>query len=142
AARLRDVFLGARDGLERFLDDGPVRHPQFAMLAADIRRLATAPESLVTRASQAAFRTLVDRARAYFLTQEGKPRGEKFTGTGFTGEHCSNESAWRRHRTVATGLAPAVAETVRAFRRDLNVVLSRGVWRIFAVALSQYQRTL
>src|SRR5204863_2733454 len=76
AARLRDVFLGARDGLGRFLDDGPVRHPQFAMLAADIRRLATAPESLVTRASQAAFRTLVDRARAYFLTQEGKPRGE------------------------------------------------------------------
>ena len=29
-----------------------------------------------------------------------------------------------------------------AFRRDLNVVMSRGVWRIFAVALTTYQQTL
>jgi hypothetical protein len=35
-----------------------------------------------------------------------------------------------------------VAEGVRAFRRDLNVVLSRGVWRVFAVTLNEYQRTL
>ena len=35
-----------------------------------------------------------------------------------------------------------MAEAIRAFRRDLNVVLSRGVWRIFAVTLAQYQRTL
>ena len=35
-----------------------------------------------------------------------------------------------------------MAEAIRAFRRDLNVVMSRGVWRIFGVALSQYQRTL
>jgi ATP-dependent helicase/nuclease subunit A len=158
AARLRDIFLGARDGLDRFLDDGPVRHPQFAMLADDIRHLVeTGPRRsgsaedhrgaeqappLRTRESQAAFRTLVDRVRAYFLTQDGRPRGGKFTGTGFTGEHCGHEDAWRRHRATAAGLAPAVAEAVRAFRRDLNVVLSRGVWRIFAVALSQYQRTL
>ena len=167
AARLRDVFLGARDGLGRFLDDGPVRHPQFAMLADDIRHLvemdlrerraetgqgprraeqgprrAEQAPPLRTRESQAAFRTLVDRVRAYFVTQDGRPRGGKFTGTGFTGEHCGHEDAWRRHRATAAGLAPAVAEAVRAFRRDLNVVLSRGVWRIFAVALSQYQRTL
>jgi ATP-dependent helicase/nuclease subunit A len=35
-----------------------------------------------------------------------------------------------------------IAEAIKAFRRDLNVVLSRGVWRIFAVTLAQYQRTL
>ena len=44
AARLRDVFGGVRDGLETFLDDGPVGHPQFAMLAADIRALVGDPE--------------------------------------------------------------------------------------------------
>ena len=38
AARLRDVFGGVRDGLGAFLNDGPVRHPQFAMLADDVRR--------------------------------------------------------------------------------------------------------
>ena len=31
---------------------------------------------------------------------------------------------------------------MRAFRRDLNVILSRGVWRLFQIALSQYRRTL
>ena len=31
---------------------------------------------------------------------------------------------------------------MRAFRRDLNVVMSRGVWRIFAVALTTYRQTL
>src|SRR4030095_15989798 len=38
--------------------------------------------------------------------------------------------------------APVIAEGLRAFRRDLNVVLSRGVWRVFAVTLNEYQRTL
>jgi ATP-dependent helicase/nuclease subunit A len=142
AARLREIFGAARDGLDRFLNDGPIRHPQFAMLAADIRRLVGSPDSFASRESQAAFRTLVDRLRAYFLTQDGKPRGGKFTGTGFSAEQCGTEDAWRRHRATAAGMAPSIAEAVRAFRRDLNVVLSRGVWRVFAVALTQYQRTL
>src|SRR4051812_14738398 len=31
AARLRDIFTSARDGLDAFLNDGPIHHPQFAM---------------------------------------------------------------------------------------------------------------
>src|SRR5262245_31786538 len=42
AARLSDVFEGVHGGLGRFLADGPIRRPQFAMLAADIRRLRLA----------------------------------------------------------------------------------------------------
>src|SRR5438046_2252299 len=40
--------------------------------------------------------------------------------------------------------SPACAggEAIRAFRRDLNAVMCRGVWRIFAVAMRQYQHTL
>ncbi|MBI3493845.1 MAG: UvrD-helicase domain-containing protein [Acidobacteria bacterium] len=143
AARLRDLFTGVRDGLDAFLQDGPVRHPQFAMLAGDVRRLV-GPVALQIkdREGQAAFRAFVDRLRAYFLTQDGKPRGEKFTGTPFKAAHCDTEDAWRRHRATASQIAPAMAEAIRAFRRDLNAVMSRGVWRIFAVALRQYQSTL
>src|SRR6185369_8795321 len=68
AARLRDVFAGVRDGLDAFLGDGPVRHPQFAMLADDVRQLcavsepaSASPQSPVP--SHAAFRALVDRLR-------------------------------------------------------------------------------
>src|SRR3989454_615730 len=148
AARLRDVFSSVRDGLDVFLDDGPIHQPQFAMLAADIRHLwaqsAIRNESAIRNPQSAreTFRSFIDRLRAYFLTQDGKPRGEKFTGTPFKATDCDTEDAWRRHRASAAQLAPLVADVIRGFRRDLNVVLSRGVWRIFAVALSQYQRTL
>ena len=140
AEALGDLF----GGVIVFLDAGPVRHPQFAMLAADIRALVSDPGSLAldAREGQAALRALLDRLRAYFLTQDGRPRGKSFTGTIFKKEDCSSEDAWRRHRQVASDLAPAVAETILRFRRDLNVVLARGVWRIFAVLMNQYQRTL
>ena len=94
------------------------------------------------REEQAAFRHLIDRLRAYFLTQDGKPRGERFTGTPFNAADCDTDDAWRRHRATAATLAPLVADAIRGFRRDLNAVMSRGVWRIFAVALRQYQDTL
>jgi ATP-dependent helicase/nuclease subunit A len=138
AARLRDIFAGARGGLDAFLDDGPRHHQQFAMLAADIRALSD-PE---IRIPQSAFRNFVDRVRAYFLTGEGKPRGEKFMGTGFNAEDCDSPDAWKRHRASAAQMAPAIHEAIRAFRRDLNAVMSRGVWRIFFVALQRYQHTL
>ena len=165
SARLRELLAGVRGGLDAFLRDGPIQHPQFAMLAADIRRLCE-PDSeavasgsraranastnaredesdaLDARAAQAEFRALVDRLRAYFLKQDGDPRGQHFTGTGFNALDCRSEDAWKRHRQSAAALAPAMAEAIRAFRRDLNVVMSRGVWRIFAVTLREYQRTL
>src|SRR5262245_6485236 len=134
-ARLTEIFAAARDGIDGFLNDGPVRHAQFAMLAEDIRAL---PQNL----TPAEFRNLIDRLRAYFLTQDGSPRGANFTGTGFSAVNCDTEDAWRRHRASAAQLAPLVADAIRAFRRDLNAVMARGVWRIFAVALHQYQRTL
>jgi len=143
AAKLRDELLGVRDGLETFLADGPIGHLQFAMLAADLRTLCGATAGrFESREAQAAFRALLDRLRGYFLTKEGQPRGEKFTGTGFKAEHCASDAAWKRHRASAAALAPRIAGIAAAFRRDLNVVLSRGVWRIFGVTLGQYQRTL
>ncbi|HEX3646697.1 MAG TPA: UvrD-helicase domain-containing protein [Vicinamibacterales bacterium] len=138
AARLREIFTGIRGGLDAFLADGPRRHPQFAMLADDIRALSDPACGI----QQSAFRNLVDRLRAYFLTQEGKPRSEKFAGTGFTADDCDSPDAWKRHRAAASGIAPAVHEAIRAFRRDLNAVMSRGVWRIFAIAMREYQHAL
>ena len=143
AERLRHILTSVKDGVDAFLEDGPIHHPQFAMLARDLRRLcgAGAP-SFEARQDQAAFRALVDRLRGYFLTQEGKPRGRNFSGTAFKAVNCRSDDAWKRHRQSASELAPLVADAVKAFRRDLNVVLSRGVWRVFAVTLKQYHDTL
>jgi ATP-dependent helicase/nuclease subunit A len=142
-ARISDLFNGIPGGLEAFLRDGPTLRPQFAMLAADLRLLADPRGvALETRQGRAALRAAIDRVRSYFLTQDGRPRGEKFTGTGFNTEDCGSDAAWKRHRQAAGRLAPAVAEAIRGFRRDLNAIMSRGVWRIYAVALAQYKHTL
>jgi ATP-dependent helicase/nuclease subunit A len=138
AERLREIFTGIRGGLDAFLADGPRCHPQFAMLADDIRALSDPAFGI----QQSAFRNLLDRLRAYFLTGDGKPRGEKFMGTGFNADDCDSADAWKRHRAAASQIAPAVHEAIRAFRRDLNAVMSRGVWRIFAIAMREYQHAL
>ena len=145
ADRLCDLLQHVPGGLEAFLRCGPVGHRQFVMLSSDIVAWcgpAAGPAPLDTQPGQASFRAFVDRLRGYFLTQEGKPRGERFLGTPFRAQECASPDAWRRHRTTAAALAPAVAEAIRAFRRDLNVILSRGVWRVFAITLSQYRRAL
>lgn len=144
AARLRDGLGGVQGGIEAFLADGPVHAPAFAMLADDVRALCAMGDSPTfdRRDEQAAFRVLVDRLRAYFMKADGEPRGATFAGTSYKKDDCLSEAAWKRHRAAAAAVAPGVAEALRAFRRDLNVVLSRGVWTIFAVALRQYQRTL
>jgi ATP-dependent helicase/nuclease subunit A len=164
AARLRDIFTSVRGGLDAFLADGPCRHPQFAMLAQDIRSLCATGHPEMAALQQNAsppfqggpssgaagapfeggrqFRALIDRLRGYFLTQDGSPRGEKFGGTGFGAPDCDSDDAWRRHRAAAAQIAAPIAETIKAFRRDLNAIMSRGVWRIFAVTLREYQQTL
>jgi ATP-dependent helicase/nuclease subunit A len=140
--RLKGILEGVGGGLDTFLEHGPVLRPQFAMLATDVRALCLDPGSFESRGEQAALRALIDRLRAYFLTQQGEPRKAAFTGTGFTAADCRSPQDWKRHRERACELAPAIAVAVRAFRRDLNVVMSRGVWRMFAVALTTYRRTL
>jgi ATP-dependent helicase/nuclease subunit A len=143
-ARLRDVLAGVPGGLRAFLEGGPLGHPQFAMLAADMARLCEPADGPVdTREGQAAFRMLIDRVRGYFLTQDGKPRKAKGFAQGeFKREHCRSDACWRRHRDAIEAIAPQILEVVKAFRRDLNVVLSRGVRRLFRIAVAQYVRTL
>jgi ATP-dependent helicase/nuclease subunit A len=157
--RLAGLFRDVPGGLTAFLNAGPIHRPAFAMLASDVLELcgsgpqparshkgvvSGAPMDLPfeTAVEDAATRALIDRLRGYFLTQQGEPRKASFTGTGFTAEDCASPAAWKRHRDGASAMAPVVAEIIRAFRRDLNVVMSRGISRIFATALAIYRQTL
>jgi ATP-dependent helicase/nuclease subunit A len=144
ASRLQNLFAGLKEGVRPFLRSGPVGRPQFAMLADDILRLCEGSvlEGLDSRPGQAAYRAFVDRLRGYFLTQDGKPRGERFSGTSFNAGDCASQADWKRHRDRAASIAPAVAEAIHAFRRDVNVVLSRGVWRILAIVMAEHRRAL
>jgi ATP-dependent helicase/nuclease subunit A len=144
AERIADALNGVPGGPRQFLGEGPLGHPQFAMLAPDLSSLvSSASREYVSRDDQAAFRMLVDRVRSYFLTLDGAPRKAKgFGQSEFKREHCGSEPGWKRHRDAVEVIAPSIEQAVRAFRRDLNVILSRGVWRLFRVALAQYRKTL
>ncbi len=117
AERLRDVLDGVPGGLDTFLADGPVHAPAFAMLADDMRAFCSPDGSAgVTAGSsgrtfgrrdeQAAYRVLIDRLRAYFLTPDGDPRGATLRRhrlqQGRLRERCGVEAApcgGGRHRT-------------------------------------------
>jgi ATP-dependent helicase/nuclease subunit A len=144
AVRLADALKAAPGGVESLLREGPNGHPQFAMLAPDLRTLVSGDErDFADAAPQAAFRMLIERVRAYFLTLDGSPRKARgFGASEFKKEHCASEAGWKRHRDAVEAVAPAVEQAVRAFRRDVNVILSRGVWRLFKLSLAQYHKTL
>ncbi|HEY2433614.1 MAG TPA: UvrD-helicase domain-containing protein [Vicinamibacterales bacterium] len=135
---LQDVLAtaGGPGGLETFLDAGPLSQPRYRLLAQDLRRL-----DQFRAAPNAAVRGLITRAAAHFLKADGKPRTSDRIYPYTAGDYPSPE-AGRRHRQEALRLGPAVADVVRAMARDLNVVLARGVRRMFAIALAQYQTAL
>ena len=134
ATRLADVVGGVDGGLTRFLDDGPLEHPRFKMLARELTGFAA-----LGNAEPAAVRPVLDRVREYFLTRDGRPR-KRFTP--YRSEQCRSAEAWRHHCKAGRQLAPAVAEALAAFDRDLNVVLARGAQRMFAIAVTEYEREL
>jgi ATP-dependent helicase/nuclease subunit A len=133
---LIDAFAGVDGGLDRFLADGPLRHPRFQLLAQDLRRL----DGFRT-AGNAAVRGLVNRVAAHFLKTDGRPRaGERIHP--YTSDDYPSVEAGKRHRAETARLGSRIEQIVRAYGRDLNVVLARGIRRMFAIALAQYRRAL
>jgi ATP-dependent helicase/nuclease subunit A len=136
ATSLQDVLRTVPGGLATFLDDGPVRHPRYPLLLREIERLGD-----VQAAPDAVIRGVLDRIAAHFLTNEGKARrsGQIYP---YKAPDYSSPDAAKRHRAALFQVAPAVERVVYAFNRDLNVVLARGIRKMFTIALDQYRRAL
>jgi ATP-dependent helicase/nuclease subunit A len=136
ATALVDVVAGGRGGLDRFVDSGPM-HPKFLLLVRELRRLDRTlqqGETLDPATVQAAF----GRAREHFLTHAGTPRSRP----AYRREMFASPGDYRTHRELVAGHAPAIASAFAGYRRDLNVLVSRGVWRMYRVAEAEYRRTL
>jgi ATP-dependent helicase/nuclease subunit A len=133
---LIDLFAGVTGGLDKLLAEGPVHQPRFQLLAQDLRRLAS-----FRTAGNAAVRGLLNRVAAHVLKADGKPRsGERIYP--YTNDDYPSADAGKRHRLEALRLGGPVENIVRAFSRDLNVVLARGIRRMFAIALAHYRTAL
>ncbi len=79
---------------------------------------------------------------AHFLTADGAPRKAGAIPPYKTDRDYPSAEASKRHRAAVAQIAPHVERVVFAFNRDLNVVLARGIRRMFAIALAQYREAL
>jgi ATP-dependent helicase/nuclease subunit A len=136
ASDLISIFRGMSGGLVRFVETGPPE-PAFVLLAQRLQELersvnaAQPVDPAIVHASFAA-------SREYFLTQDGKPRSRLTVARG----RFPSARTWEVHRALVVKHAPDLLQAWQAFRRDLNVLVSRGVRRMFAIAESEYRRTL
>ena len=136
ASGLLDVCESMPGGLDGFLDSGPAE-PAFLLLARGLRQLRGSVSEgapLEPGVVQAVF----SRAREHFLTQDGKPRLK----ASYRKAVFASEADWRAYKDGIVEHAPAVLRVSDAARRDLNVLVSRGVWRMYRIAEAEYRQTL
>ncbi len=131
-AGLEALFNGIPGGLERFLETGPL-HPTFGLLRQDLHRVMSG-ESAAPEVSN----RLLSKLSEHLLTQEGQPRKQ----LAYPKSDFASERDWRAHREIVLGRGVAFAEVLLAFRRDLNSLVARGVWRMFQIAITEYRKTL
>ncbi|MGH7337986.1 MAG: UvrD-helicase domain-containing protein, partial [Myxococcota bacterium] len=130
---LRDVLESMPGGTSRFLETGPLFEPSFMLLTHDLARLLDGDD-----AEPPAVQAALARVREHFLTQDGSPRRR----LDYRRDDFASEADWKHHRDVVLAHAGAVEGVLTAYRRDLNVIVSRGISRMFQVALAEYRRTL
>lgn len=134
AARLRDVLTSVPGGLPAFLAAGPIEHPRYALLVRDIRTICEGQGVPLER-----IRSVLDPIRDHFFTNDGAIR-KRFPA--YKKDDCPSADHWKHHQQLVSLIAPRVKDALDLLHRDLNLVLARGVWRMYQVALSEYQRTL
>jgi ATP-dependent helicase/nuclease subunit A len=137
---------GDRASVRAFTRSGP-EVPGFGLLALEIEELMMSPHHAETRVAgaptgdglpPARLRGLLDRLSTLVLTQKGEPRKRLL----HTKASFRSAADYERHKTIVFGLGPHVQAAADVFRADLNLVLARGVRRVFAIAQDEYRRTL
>jgi ATP-dependent helicase/nuclease subunit A len=132
---LLEVFGAMPGGLDRLIETGPPE-PGFVLLAKGLIALERGVRA--GELDPAAVSGIFARAREHFLRQDGHLRSALKYGKA----RFATEADWRAHRTLVTDHGEAVRNVLLSFRRDLNVLVSRGVWRLFEIADEEYRRTL
>jgi len=135
-AALVGVCESMPGGLDVFLESGPL-DPSFLLLDRSLRQLRVSLAN-ETAYDPAAVQAVFSRARRHFLTQEETPRAR----SPYSKSSFASEGDWRVHRDLVVEHAEAFRRVSEAARRDLNVLVSRGIWRMFRIAEAEYRKTL
>ncbi|SUZ54381.1 uncharacterized protein METZ01_LOCUS7235, partial [marine metagenome] len=120
--KLQDLFNEAPDGFSSFLANGPIGQPDFRMLSVDLRRLMLPDEM-----EQLEVRSLVDRLSEHLLTRAGRPRRR----LPCRSSDYPSDAARKCHIRAVHHIGPLFADVLSGYRRDLGVILARGVRRAY-----------
>ena len=129
---MSSIAAGGDGAVRLFVATGPVV-PAFDLVAREMHELMVDPPMPPAR-----LRGLLDRLSDLVLTQKGEPRKRP----AHTKAQFRSAADYERHKVIVSGLGPHVQAAVEAFRQDINLVLARGVRRLFAIAQDEYRRTL
>ena len=133
AGRLLDILDGADGRMARFLATGPVSSPRFRVLARDLSALRGGGVGVER------VRAAVSRLQAYMLKADGEPRRQPH---GYRAGDYPGAEARTRHLAMFAQLAPRVFDESDRLAREMNVVLARGVQRLFGIAERFYLQSL
>ena len=129
---MSSIAAGNDRAVHAFAATGPAR-PAFELIAREMHELMVDPPMPPAR-----LRGLLDRLSDLVLTQKGEPRKRPLNVKA----DFRSPADYERHKVIVAGLGPHVQAAVEVFKRDINLVLARGVRRLFAIAQDEYGRTL
>jgi len=137
AAALRSDLRGRLahlpGGLAAWIDTGPAESPLWTLVRRDLADLLGAAPM-----TPAEVRAGLDGVSRWALTRDGKPRK---VPTARKREFAS-PGTYEQHRLGLVVCADAVSSARRGFESALNVLLTRGIRRIFRLAHRRYLETL
>ncbi|MFI5076291.1 MAG: UvrD-helicase domain-containing protein, partial [Vicinamibacteria bacterium] len=134
AASLAALMRSLPGGFETFRRTGP-RDRAFALLLLRLEEILAAAAG---GATPAAVQDAYVHARRYFLTQDGKPRARPRNKQ----DEFTRKEDWQHHKTLVTDHAAGLVRAYTGYRRELNLLVSRGVWRMYQIAEREYRSTL
>jgi len=131
ASRLAERFESVRNQIEVLVKVDDLKDSRCTVLAHDLNSL-----SMLHDANASEIRACLDRIREFFLTQKGTVRKVLSPSIAIKGQ------ARHQYRQAVNVVGQIVQENLRAFDRDLNVVMVRSVQKLFSIAVSEYQKSL
>jgi ATP-dependent helicase/nuclease subunit A len=129
---MSSIAAGGDRAVHAFAATGPAV-PGFELIAREMHELMVDPPMPPAR-----LRGLLDRLSDLVLTQKGEPRKRPINVKA----EFRSPADYERHKVIVSGLGPHVQAAIATFKRDINLVLARGVRRLFAIAQDEYRRTL
>jgi ATP-dependent helicase/nuclease subunit A len=127
--------LGDPARLPALLDDGPHGAAEFRSVAADLTAIGSA-----AAIQPGGVQPLRRRLERYFLTRDGKARQK--LSRPYRTDHFASPAARKRHEQMLAVAAPEVKAAFDRLDADIDVLLARGLARMLAIAVEQYEQLL